>query len=78
MDIPTTNLLQGLPTLESLSIGGAIDLEIFFVFWFGKNYMFMFQVWRNFWLVLGFHFNAMQILTKDPIPTSLESPLLNI
>ena len=29
-------------------------------------------------MVLGFHFNAMLILTKDPIPTSLESPLLNI
>ena len=40
--------------------------------------MFLFQVRRNLSLVLGFHFNAMQILTKDPIPTSLESPLLNI
>ena len=29
-------------------------------------------------MVLGFHFNAMQTLTRDPILTTLESPLLNL
>ena len=32
MNIPTTNLLQGLPNLESLFIAGAIDLVRIFVF----------------------------------------------
>ena len=32
MDIPTTKLLQGLPNLKTLSIGGGIDLVRIFVF----------------------------------------------